>query len=158
MSGDVERDRVERTFRAAFMRVARAQTADEALDETSNLLHHVYRLAELTKQRLDRPSRRELDEVYGQTPGARGVLWVRCFDTHDVALVGIFDDVYTDTQTDMYGDVVWRRLAGVEGFPPDGDGRHQDYDEHLAGRGLLDTVRPVFDGLLRTLPEVGRAS
>lgn len=152
---DPERARVERTFRAAFSRMAGATSEEAALDETSNLLHHVYRLAELTRRRVGDPS--TLEDLYRRTPGARGALWARTFDTHEVASVTVLEDRFTDTFTDLWGDVCWRQLDAAAGFADDKKGRSRDYEEHLAQHGVLDSLRAVFEGLLTTLPPPSRA-
>src|ERR687888_660317 len=83
---DPELTAVRRAFNAAFLRMCQATEVDVQHDELSNMLHHLYRLGELCSRRWQLTGKAFWAKV-GVVPGALGALWIRCYDTHELAIV-----------------------------------------------------------------------
>jgi hypothetical protein len=160
---DAEFERIRPAFDAALMRMCAAPTQGELHDELSNVLHHLYRLAELCKHRRNLTSK----TFYGKNGpltasndlrAARAIAWVRKFDTHDTAVVAAPGDVYSNFYTMMYGVLVWKPLAQLpEQIDSAGHDRHLDYENQLkdpvtgARLPVLDTIRRAFDAMAALL-------
>ena len=80
--------------------------------------------------------------------GALGAIWIRTFDTHEIATVADIGDKYADVYTAIYGVLVWRQPAAMPFLIlPNEIARFNDYQTHLADRVVLKTLRAAFDGL-----------
>jgi hypothetical protein len=152
---DPELTAVRRPFDAAFSRMCQAGDIDLLRDELSNMLHHMYRLSELCRRRwgVNRWSGLN-DRVVNVVPGALGAIWIRRYDTHEIASVSTMADLYSDFFSDLYGVLAWKPVASM-GFveEPDKDWaltRYQDY-QGLENKAVLDTMRRAFDGLASLL-------
>ena len=145
----------ERAFRTAFRHMCEAAIFDDAADQLSNMLHQLYRLSELAKATLGGAPNlyQQLAQVAGGDVAA-AVLWVRTFDTHAAVKVGEPSDVYSNYYTNLYGVLVWKQRAQLPPadpkFPP--YGRDVLYDQHLAGKPVLDTTDVALRALLALLP------
>ena len=144
---------VRRAFDAAFLRMIQASQVEELEHELSNMLHHMYRVGEIKRSALgdDRYYRR-LDSS-DDLRLARAALWARTFDTHDAHVAGEISGLYSNYYTNLYGVLAWVPLSGL---PPkarqDRHGRHRVYEERLANRPVLDTMRVAFDALCAVEP------
>jgi hypothetical protein len=94
-------------------------------------------------------------KVVNVVPGAPGAIWIRCFDTHEIAEVSATGDVYTDFYTEMYGVAVWKPVEAMgfvkkptKGWPLP---RYEDYQGHLENKAVLGTMQRAFDGLATLL-------
>jgi hypothetical protein len=107
---DPELTDVRRAFDAAFRRMCEVTSRDEQRDELSNLLHHLYRLGEPCSQRWGTNGKKLSEGDFNtrttQIPGALGALWICSYDTHEIATVAKFKDVYSDFYTKMSGVLV----------------------------------------------------
>jgi hypothetical protein len=148
---DEEMTRVARPFEAAFARESAATDTGHLVDELSNMLHHVYRLGELTQRRLGLDTASFNARIFADAPGVAGCLWIRCYDTHDIAVVAGAQDVFSDYFTELNVVLVWQPLAAMPFTKADEAGRSSDYEKHLAGKPVLDTIRKAFDGLVALL-------
>jgi hypothetical protein len=85
---------------------------------------------------------------------AAAVLWVRTFDTHAAVKVGEPSDVYSNYYTNLYGVLVWKQRAQLPPADPKfaAYGRDVLYDQHLAGKPVLDTTDVALRALLALLP------
>lgn len=149
---DRELTAVRRAFDAAFQRMCEASDRDEQHDELSNLLHHLYRLGELRSRRWgtngQKLPERDFNARATQVPGALGALWIRSYDTHEIATVSKLKDAYSDFYTKMYGILVWQCIADMPFVkPPKPADRYTDYRSNLENNPVLDTLRSAFDGL-----------
>jgi len=91
---DPKLTRVRRAFDAAAQRLQAATTQAEVEDELSNMLHHLYRLGEMCRRRLAKPSAQQLSKKeFGERlrrgsideRAARVAMWLRAEDTHKLA-------------------------------------------------------------------------
>jgi hypothetical protein len=83
-----------------------------------------------------------------QAPGVLGALWIRSYDTHEIATVSKFKDVYSGFYTKMYGVLVWQCIADMPFVRlPKATDRYVDYQSNLENKPVLDTPRFAFDGL-----------
>jgi hypothetical protein len=153
--GDPELTAVRRPFEAAFLRMRQAGDLDLLRDELSNMLHHMYRLSELCCRRWQVNPSGFNAKVVDVVPGALGAIWIRCYDTHDIAEVSTTGDLYTDFYTELYGVAAWKPVAAMHfvNKPTKGSAlpRYQDYHGHLENKAVLDTMRRAFDGLATLL-------
>jgi hypothetical protein len=123
--------------------MCQATTSEQLEDELSNLLHQLYRLAEMLKYRMGDA------RFHVATAGlkeARAALWIRTYDTHDLVMSAEVGDRYSDYYTEMYGVLEWKPLASLN-LPTDKHGRHLDYATAFECRTVLDTIRLAFDQL-----------
>jgi hypothetical protein len=131
----------ERAFGTSFKLLCGATSFDEAADFLSNVLHQLYRLAELAKQASG--GSKPFYERLGREAGgevAAAALWARNFDTHAVVRVAESADMYSDYYTAMYGVLAWRSRSDLPPADPNKTyGRDALYDACLAGRPVLDT-------------------
>jgi hypothetical protein len=151
-SVDLELAAVRRAFDAAYRRMVECSRPEELPDELSNMLHHVYRLSELRKRRWKAASqsftKSEFIARVGQVNGALGAIWIRAFDTHEIATVADIGSRYPDVYTAIYGVLVWREPAAMPFLTmPTELARFEDYRTHLSNRVVLVTLRKAFDGL-----------
>ena len=140
---DLQLTRVTRAFDAAFLRMCQATNIEQLEDELSNLLHQLYRLAELVKRRLGNS---KFYAVTAQLKEARAALWIRTYDTHDLVMTAEPGDRISDYLTEMYGVLEWKPLLSLN-LPADKHGRHLDYATAFECRTVLDTIRLAFDQL-----------
>jgi hypothetical protein len=143
---------VRRAFNSVAARLRAAKTHAEVEDELSNLLHQLYRLGELCRWRLAPAGAKLTPQAFGallaagssDLRAARAALWVRTFDTHDLAAIDMAtpSDTYGDRYSDTYGAVDWKPLTQT-----DPDGWDLDYAAELEGRPVLDTSRRAFNAL-----------
>jgi hypothetical protein len=129
-----------------------ATDRDEHRDELSNLLHHLYRLGELRSRRWGTNGKKISDRDFNarakQVPGALGSLWVRSYDTHDIATLAKVKDLHSDFHTEMYSVLVWQCIVDMEFINlPTATDRFRDYQSNLENNPVLDTLRSAFDGL-----------
>jgi len=149
---DPELTAVRRAFDAAFQRMCEVTDRDELRDELSNLLHHLYRLGELRSRRWGTNGQKLAEGDFNarvtQVPGVLGALWIRSYDTHEIATVSKFKDVYSGFYTKMYGVLVWQCIGYMPfvKLPKPAD-RYVDYQSNLENKPVLDTLRSAFDGL-----------
>ena len=149
---DVEMTAVRRAFDTAYRRMLECTVPDELPDELSNMLHHLYRLGELRKRRWRATIPDFVNRDFGprvtQVPGALGALWIRCYDTHEIAILSEMRDVYPSVYPAIYGVLVWKPTEAMSFInPPEDRGAYTDYNEHLANKVAFDTLRAAFDGL-----------
>src|SRR5258706_3900876 len=90
---------------------------DQLNDELSNMLHHIYRLGELRRRRWKASNQNFTNadftaRVQG-VPGALGALWIRGYDTHEVATLSDLRDVYPGVYTAIYGVLVWMPASAM---------------------------------------------
>jgi len=155
---DPELTTVTFAFDKAFKGMCSATSEQELRAELSNLLQHLYRLSELVRHRW-KLSRKDpsLDQrVRDAAPGALGCMWIRTYDTHDIARVADMADFFSDFFTEMFGGMAWRPLGEMPFAKRDKEARCRDYELHLQNRPVLDTTRAAFDGLASILPEESR--
>jgi hypothetical protein len=143
---------VERAFGTAFRHMCEAATFDDAADQLSNMVHQLYRLSELGQAAQGGAA--TFYQRLAMTNGgdvAAAVLWARTFDTHAAVEVGEPGDVYSDYYTNLYGVLIWMQRGQLP--PPDSKypahGRDLLYDQHLAGRPVLDTTQVALRALLQ---------
>jgi hypothetical protein len=152
---DPELTAVQRPFDAAFARMCRAGDIDLAIDELSNMLHHMYRLGELCGRRWQVTASGFNANVVNVVPGALGAIWIRSYDTHEIAEVSTIGGVYSGFYTALYGVLVWKPVAAMRFVSKPSKGsvvaRYQDYQRHLENKPVLDTMRRAFDGLATRL-------
>lgn len=154
---DTQFEAVKRPFDAAFLRMTEAGSIELLRDELSNTLHHMYRLGELCHQRwqLTTDKDAEFNRRAVAVPGVIGALWIRCYDTHDMARLATAGDVYTDYYTELYGVLVWNTLGAMpfakRPTKPAMIERYDDYSRSLENKPVLDTLRQAFDGLSKLL-------
>lgn len=155
--GDPELTAVRRPFDAAFLRMRQAGDTDLLRDELSNLLHHLYRLGELSARRWQVRSRSAVfnARVLNVVPGALGAMWIRIFDTHEIASVSTMGD--GDRYSDFYAygsRLLWKPIAAMPFVNKPQEAvlipRYNDY-QNLEDRPVLDTMRRAFDGLATLL-------
>ncbi len=149
---DPELVAVRRAFGATYRRMVECSNLEELPDELSNMLHHLYRLGELRKRRwkvaIQGFTEKDFVARAGQAHGALGAIWIRTFDTHEIATVADIGDKYADVYTAIYGVLVWRQPAAMPFLIlPNEIARFNDYQTHLADRVVLKTLRAAFDGL-----------
>jgi hypothetical protein len=149
---DPELTAVRRAFDTAFQRMCEVTDRDELRDELSNLLHHLYRLGELRSRRWGTNGQKLAEGDFNarvtQVPGVLGILWIRSYDTHEIAAVSKFKDVYSDFYTKMYGVLVWQCIADMAFVKlPNAADRYMDYQSNLENKPVLDTLRSASDGL-----------
>jgi hypothetical protein len=149
---DGELQVVRRAFEAAFRRECECTDPDRLQDELSNMLHHTYRLGELLARRWKALESDLTKADYTRrlmaVPGALGALWIRCYDTHQVASVTTLSSVYSDVYTALYGVLTWQPLSVMTFINlPKEIQRSDDYQEHLATKPVLDTLKAVFNGM-----------
>jgi hypothetical protein len=154
---DPELTSVRRPFDAAFLRMCQAKSVDLLRDELSNMLQHTYRLSELCRRRwkLNKNDHHGLNAKVARVPGALGAIWIRSFDTHEIAELSTTDDVYSDFYTELYGVAVWKPLEAMPFVhrPAERSAMLARYDDYrnLERMPVLDTMRPAFDGLASLL-------
>jgi hypothetical protein len=129
-----------------------AADLDGQRDELSNLLHHLYRLGELRSRRWGTSGRKlsesDFNARVAQVPGALGALWIRSYDTHEIAVVAKSKDVHSNFYTNTYGVLVWACIVDMTFVNlPNIANRYVDYQSNLENNPVLDTLRSVFDGL-----------
>jgi hypothetical protein len=149
---DPELTDVRRAFDSAFQRMCSATSRDEQRDELSNLLHHLYRLGELRSRRWgingQKLSEGDFNSRTAQVPGTLGALWIRSYDTHEIAAVAKFKDAYSNFYTELHGILVWKCIADMPFVNlPKAPDRYVDYQSNLENNPVLDTLRSSFDGL-----------
>lgn len=149
---DPELAAVRRAFDAAYRRMVGCSSSEELPDELSNMLHHLYRLGELRKRRWKATfhgfTEKDFIARVGQAHGALGAIWIRTFDTHEIATVADIGDKYAHVYTAIYGVLVWRQPAAMPFLiMPNEIARFNDYQAHLADQVVLTTLRAAFDGL-----------
>jgi hypothetical protein len=145
---------VRRAFDSAYFRMCLGTNAETLQDELSNALHHTYRLGELRKRQWEANgngnggSASPFAARVKQVRGALGALWIRAYDTHQIAIVSELDTQYSGVHTAMHGVLLWKPASALDCIvmPKDYD-RYTDYLAHLAQRPVLDTLRSAFDGL-----------
>ena len=150
MQTDLQLGAVRLAFDRAMGRMAGAGGPVEAPDELSNALHHTYRLGELSRRWGGGP-KKAMGAGFPPVPGLLGALWIRCFDTHDLATVATAVHGYPLYYGASYGAPVWRDWRTIETAYADDQGRHEDYQEHLQERDVTYTLRIAFDGLAAQL-------
>lgn len=151
-STDAEMTAVRRAFDTAYRRMLECTVPDELPDELSNMLHHFYRFGELRKRRWKATIPGFVNRDFGprvaQVPGALGALWIRCYDTHEIAKLSDLKDVYARVYPAIYRVLVWKPAEAMPFIsPPEDRGPYTDYNEHLANKVAFDTLREAFDGL-----------
>jgi len=123
-------------------------------DELSNMLHHMYRLSELCRRRWQVTRSGLNAKVVDVVPGALGAIWIRIYDTHQIAEVANIGDVVTDFYTELYGVLAWKPVDAMTfvNKPSEawGIARYNDYRD-LEKKPVLDTMRRAFDGLATLL-------
>jgi hypothetical protein len=149
---DPELTAVQRPFDAAFQRMCEATNHDEMRDELSNLLHHLYRLGELRSARWGINGQKLKENPFNARvaplPGILGALWIRAYDTHDIATVAKLKDTYSHYYTKISGVLVWKCIADMPFVKlPKASDRYMDYESNLQNNPVLDTLRSAFDGL-----------
>lgn len=143
---------VRRAFDSAYFRMCLGTNAETLQDELSNALHHMYRLGELRKRQWETNCNDGTTNHFAarvkQVRGALGALWIRAYDTHQIATVSELDAQYSRVHTAMHGVLLWKPASALDCIvmPKDYD-RYTDYLAHLAQRPVLDTLRAAFDGL-----------
>jgi hypothetical protein len=143
---------VRRAFDSAFFRMCLGTHADVLQDELSNALHHMYRLGELCKRQWEASSggcsAGDFIARVRQVPGALGALWIRAFDTHQLAALTELNGQYSRAQTAMVRALIWKPASAMPFLvmPRDYD-RYTDYLLHLSQRPVHGTLRAAFDGL-----------
>ena len=151
---DTELLAVRRPFEAAFLRLCEADHLDGVRDEVSNALHHLYRLGELRRRRWATTSggkpltNSDFNQKAGPVPGVLGALWIRSFDTHEIASLISPGDAYADIYANTVA--VWNSVSTMSFLgKPTGAmvDRCSDYVSALQDRVVIDTLRAVFDGL-----------
>lgn len=133
--------RIVRAFNAAFMRFAKAETFDEQEDETSNLLHQLYRLAQA----------RHGEQWKGLTTARSDLklvpplVWLRHTDVHSFVTIVEPADKHIDTYTNLYGVLTWRVPR------PHDDTRWDTYNapDLLDGEPVIDTLKKAKNALLQ---------
>jgi hypothetical protein len=153
LSQDPELIAILRPFDAAFKRMCEAADSAEMRDELSNLLHHFYRLGELRSRRWaangQKLSETNFNARVAQVPGALGALWIRSYDTHEIATVAKSRDMISDYYTKVAGILVWQCIADMPFIkPPTVAARYNDYESNLQNKPVPDALRSVFDGLV----------
>jgi hypothetical protein len=143
---DAELHAVRYAFDAAFRRMCEATTSDALMAELSNLLHHLFRLRELCKDRLI--GFYATEKTTGELRAGRAASWARNLDTHQLFNVASQEDVYGDYYTAMFGVLVWKPLSDLP-RQVDSTGNHReiDYVAELEGQVVLATMRRAFDAL-----------
>ncbi|SRR6266568_3940735 len=149
---DGELQVIRRAFEAAFRRECECTDPGGLQDEVSNMLHHTYRLGELLSRRWKALEPHLTKAEYGRrlmtVPGALGALWIRCYDTHQVASVTTLSSVYSEVDTALYGVLTWQPLCVMTFINlPKGTYRSDDYQAHLATKPVLDSLKAVFNGM-----------
>jgi hypothetical protein len=145
---------VSYAFDLAFQRICEATNDDALMAELSNALHHLFRLGELCKDRIGKPTFYAADHSTPELRQARGACWARNFDTHQLFAPAALEDVYPEFYMARYGAVVWVPLPSL---PMTTDvlalsaRRHMDYAQFLDGQELLGTLRRGFDALTSLL-------
>ena len=152
---DPELTAVRRPFDAAFLRMRQAGDVDLLRDELSNMLHHLYRLGELCARRWQlKGNHAGFNARVKVVPGALGAMWIRTYDTHEIASVSTMADLYSDFYSDLYGVAVWKPVAAMPFVSKPSTGwvvaRYNDY-RGLENKAVLDTMRRAFDGLASLL-------
>jgi hypothetical protein len=111
---DPELTAVRRPFDAALLRMCQAGDVDLLRDELSNMLHHMYRLGELCARRWQlKGDHAGFNAKVAKVAGALGALWIRTFDTHEIASISTTGDVYSDFYTELDGVAVWKPVAAM---------------------------------------------
>jgi hypothetical protein len=151
MPADPELHTVRFAFDAAFQRFREASDDDSWMAELSNMLHHLYRLRELCKTRLDNFEQ----QIEPQAPALkleRGATWARNCDTHQLFRLPSagLADMYAETYGVVYGELLWRPRIELP-LSPDRPGRYLDYESELEGKVIPDTLRRAFDALVALL-------
>jgi hypothetical protein len=150
---DRELTSVCRAFDAAFQRMREAANTDTLQDELSNMLHHMYRLGELRMRRWRAGNsaftENDFTHPVSQIAGALGALWIRCYDTHEIAVISQLTDRYSDYYTNIYGILIWQPVQAMPFIKiPNAANRYTDYCTNLADKPVLDTLRKAFDHLV----------
>ena len=143
---------VRRAFDAAFRRMCEATNSGEQRDELSNLLHHLYRLGELRSRRWGTNDRKLSDNDFNahtsHIPGVLGALWIRGYDTHEIATLAKSKDAYSDFYTKISGILVWQCVIDMPFIKkPRPADRYVDYQLNLENKSVLDSLRFAFDAL-----------
>jgi hypothetical protein len=152
ISPDPELTSVRRAFDAALQRMCEATDVDTLQDELSNMLHHMYRLGELRKRRWEAGNQKFTDSDFTkrvtQVSGALGALWIRNYDTHQIARISRLADMYSNFYTEMYGILSWQPVTAMPFIKiPNAIDRYTDYCSNLEDKPVLDTLRKAFDDL-----------
>lgn len=149
---DPELDRIRLAFDAAFQRMCEAATEADLTSELSNVLNQLYRLGELCKTRLTEPIFYNILTSTNDLKAARAARWARAFDTHDIFVVAVIGDLYSNYYTNMYGVLAWKPLNALPvSSNPAKYGQDADYRAELEGKVILDTLRKAFDALAALL-------
>jgi hypothetical protein len=143
---------VRRAFDAAFRRMCEAINSGEQRDELSNLLHHLYRLGELRSRRWGTNDQKLSDNDFNarttHIPGVLGALWIRGYDTHEIATLAKSKDAYSEFYTKMPGILVWQCIIDMPFIKkPKPADRYVDYQLNLENESVLDSLRSAFDAL-----------
>jgi hypothetical protein len=147
---DPEMHTVSYAFDAAFRRLCEAEDDDALMAELSNVLHHLFRLRELCRDRLSPNGFYTVETSTEDLGEARAACWVRNFDTHQLYAPATSEDVYPYVYMARYCALVWKPLPSLP-KTTDRFGRHLDYVQRLEGRELLSTVRQSFDAMANLL-------
>jgi hypothetical protein len=119
------------------------------------MLHRMYRLSELCCRRWQVNPSDFNAKVVNVVLGALGAIWIRCYDTHEIAEVSTTGHLYSDFYMELYGVAVWKPGAAMRfvNKPTKGSAlpRYQAYEGHLVIKAVLDTMRRTFDGLVTLL-------
>lgn len=132
--------RIARAFDSAVLRFLSAQTFEEQEDETSNLLHHLYRLA----QARFGDQWKGLATARGDLRLVPALVWLRHNDVHDFVQISAVTDAVSDAVTNLVGTLAWRIPE------PDNDDRWQRYQAVplLDGQPVIDLILRARDALV----------
>lgn len=150
---DDQLERVLRPFRAAEARMRSTCDSNTMEDELSNMLQHIYRLAELRRSRWadvsgpGKISLKETNQRLSGVPGALGALWIRQFDTHELIVLTFNSTGYGPVWGPVYDpiSIMWKPRPKTPTVKGHLQPRIDDYDHHLAGKEVLDTLPIIFD-------------
>lgn len=151
--GDHPLSSIYRAFESAGHRFCCASSFDLQRDELSNQLHHLYRLAEVTRAARGERIQDLLDVLYsGDVSDQRAcaALWARGFDTHEQPLTVVIGDHFLQSYTDLYGNLAWCDFDDL----PAGREKAKHSEDHayrstLAGHPVIDTLGEAFTALMR---------
>ncbi len=152
------RSREERIARQglaeAFGRIAAATSEDAGLIALHEALGWVYSLEEFHRHRLgDLRYYAERAQVESGEVVA-GMVWVRRFAAHELAVTTRLSDGFSDVMTEMFEVLVWRDESQLPPHRSDTYDRHLHYRNHLASAPVLDTLILARDFLTVVIPQV----
>lgn len=155
MPADPQLHAIGFAFDAAFARFREARDDDSWMAELSNMLHHLYRLRVLCKERLAGFEQQIEPQIEPQMPALkaeRGATWARNCDTHRLFRLASAQraPVYAETYGAVYGELLWRPRTELP-LAPDNHGRYLDYESELEGNVIPDTLRRGFDSMAALL-------